>query len=99
MWLLTCTEYFGRNSWQWQDEAQRIRYALSQTEEKEVAPFALTYQRQMTGDLGCTKQEGYEFWHMLAEQGVRRFGPTHEAAKSLTQIGFVNTTVISLNSC
>ena len=25
MWLLTWTDYFGRNSWQWDDEAQRIR--------------------------------------------------------------------------
>jgi len=24
MWLMTCTDYFGRNSWQWDDEAQRI---------------------------------------------------------------------------
>jgi len=29
MWLMTCTDYFGRNSWQWEDEAQRIRYAIS----------------------------------------------------------------------
>jgi len=82
-------DYFGRNSWQWQDEAQRIRYALSQMEGKEVAPFALTYRRQRTGELGFTKQEGYEFWHVFAEQAVRRFGPTLEAKKSLTQIGFV----------
>jgi len=26
MWLMTCMDYFGRNSWQWEDEAQRIRY-------------------------------------------------------------------------
>jgi len=24
MWLLTCTDYFGRNGWQWEHEAQRI---------------------------------------------------------------------------
>jgi len=24
MWLMTCTDFFGRNSWQWEDEAQRI---------------------------------------------------------------------------
>ena len=61
MWLLTCMDYFGRNSWQWQDEAQRIRYALIQMDGKEVAPFVLTYRRQRTGELGFTKQEGYEF--------------------------------------
>jgi len=42
MWLMTCTDYFGRNSWQWEDEAQRIRYAISRIEGKQVAPFALT---------------------------------------------------------
>jgi len=41
-WLMTCTDYFGRNSWQWEDEAQRIRYAISRMDGKEVAPFALT---------------------------------------------------------
>ena len=25
MWLLTWTDYFGRNSWPWENEAQRIR--------------------------------------------------------------------------
>jgi len=29
MWLMTCTDYSGRNSWQWEDEAQRIQYAIS----------------------------------------------------------------------
>jgi len=42
MWLLTCTDYFGRNSWQWQDVAQRIRYAISRIEGTRVAPFVLT---------------------------------------------------------
>jgi len=43
MWLLTCADYFGRNSWQWENEAQGIRYAISQMDGKEVAPFAFTY--------------------------------------------------------
>jgi len=89
MWLMTCTEYFGRNSWQWEDEAQRIRYAISRMDGKEVAPFALTYRPQMTGEIGYTRQEGYEFWHVFAEQALRRFGPTHEAEKSLGEMGSV----------
>jgi len=40
MWLMTCTDCFGRNSWQWEDEAQRIRYAISGMDGKEVPPFA-----------------------------------------------------------
>ena len=42
MWLMTCTDYFGRNSSQWEDEAQRIQYTISLMDGKEVAPFALT---------------------------------------------------------
>jgi len=89
MWLMTCTDYFGRNSGQWEDEAQRIRYAISRMDGKEVAPFALTYRRQMTGEIGYTRQEGYEFWHVFAEQALRRFGPTLEAEKSLREMGSV----------
>jgi len=56
---------------------------------KEVAPFALTYRRQMSGEIGYTRQEGYEFWHVFAEQTLRRFGPTYEAEKSLQEMGSV----------
>jgi len=89
MWLLTSTDNFGRNSWQGENEAQRIPYAISRMDGKEVAPFALTYRRQMTGEIGYTRQEGYEFWHVFAEQALRRFGPTHEAEKSLREMGLV----------
>jgi len=88
-WLLTCRDYLGRNSWQWEDERQRIRYAISRVKGKEVAPFALTYPWQMTGELGYTRQARYEHSHIVAEQAVRRFGPTHEADKFLTQMGFL----------
>ena len=58
MLLLTCTDYFGQKSWQWENEAQRIRYAISPMDGKEVAPVALTYRRQMMGEIGYTRQEG-----------------------------------------
>jgi len=58
-------------------------------EGNEVAPFALTYRRQMTGEIGYTRQEGYEFWHIFAEQALQRFGPTHEAEKSRREMGSV----------
>jgi len=89
MWLLTCTDYFGRNSWQLENKAQRIPYAISRMDGKEVAPFALRYHRQMSREIGYTRQEGYEFWHVFAEQALRRFGPTHEAEKSLREKGSV----------
>jgi len=43
----------------------------------------------MTGEIGYTRQEGYELWHVFAEQALRRFGPTHEAEKSLREMGTV----------
>jgi len=56
---------------------------------KDVAQFALTYRRQMTGEIGYTRQEGYEFWHVFAEQVLRRVGRTHEEEKSLREMGSV----------
>jgi len=89
MGLLRWADYSGRNSSQWENEAQRIRYAISRIDGKEVTPFALTYRLQMTGEIGYTRQEGYEFWQVFAEQAWRRFGPTHEAEKSLREMGSV----------
>jgi len=43
----------------------------------------------MTGEIGDTRQEGYEFWHVCAEQAPRRFRPTHEAGKFLREMGSV----------
>jgi len=88
---MTCTDYFGRKSWQWEDETQRIRYAISRMDGKELALFGLTYRRQMTGEIGYTRKEGYEFWHVFAEQALRHFGPTHGAEKSLQEMGSVRT--------
>jgi len=56
---------------------------------KEVAPFALTYRRQMTGAIGYTRQEGYEFWHVFAEQALRPLGLIHEVEKSLREMKWV----------
>jgi len=86
MWQLTCTDYFGRNSWQWENEAQQIRYAISRMDGKQGAPFALTYRRQMTAEVGYTRQEEYEFWHVFAEQALPHFSPTHEEEKSLREM-------------
>ena len=40
----------------------------------------------MTGELGYTRQEGYELWDIFTEQMVRHFGPTHEEEKALRQM-------------
>jgi len=43
----------------------------------------------MTGELCYTRQVGYEFWHVFAEQDLRRFGPTHEVERSPRDMGSV----------
>jgi len=58
MWLLTCRDIFGQNSWQWEDEAQEIRYTRSWMKGKDVARVELTNRGQMTIDFGYTKQAG-----------------------------------------
>ena len=40
----------------------------------------------MTGQLGFTRQEGYELWAIFAEKVVPRFGPTHEEVKVLREM-------------
>ena len=51
-----------------------------------VTPFAMAYRNQMTGELGYTKQEGYDQWKIFEEQVIRRFGPTHEDVKALREL-------------
>jgi len=43
----------------------------------------------MTGEIGYTRQERYELWHLVAAQALQRFGPTHEVEKSLKEMGSV----------
>ena len=51
-----------------------------------VTPFAMAYRNQMTGELGYTKQDGYDRWEIFKEQVIRRFGPTHEDVKALREL-------------
>ena len=46
----------------------------------------MTYLNQMTGELGFTRQKGYELWAIFDVQVVRRFGPTHEEVKALQEM-------------
>ena len=85
-WLTACKNFFDRNPSQWRIEADRIQYALSKMKGPQVSSFAMTYRNQMTGEPGFTRQEGYELWAIVAEQVVRRFGPTHEEVKALREI-------------
>ena len=51
-----------------------------------VTPFAMAYRNQMTGELGYTKQDGYDQWKIFKDQVIRRLGPTHEDVKALREL-------------
>jgi len=51
-WLTTSMDLLYRNPYQWQDEADHIKYALSKLKALQVGSFAMTYRNQMTGELG-----------------------------------------------
>jgi len=46
----------------------------------------MTYENQITGELGNIRQEGYELWDVFGEQAIRRFRPTHEEEKALGEM-------------
>ena len=63
-------DFFDRTPYQWQDEAFRIKYALSRLKRSQVASFAMTYRDQMTAGSGHTRQAGYELWDVFSEQAI-----------------------------
>jgi len=89
VWLLACEDYFARNPTYWMKEEDKIIYAIGRMEGKEVAPFALAYRKQMTGELGFQKQEGYEYWHIFKAQVILRFTVSHEAERALRRMELV----------
>jgi len=85
-WLTTCKDMFDGNPYQWQDDADCIKYALSKMKGAQVASFAMAYRNQITGELGHTRQEGYELWDLFAEQGISHLGPTHDGEKVIQEM-------------
>ena len=85
-WLTTCKDFLDGNPFQWQDEADRNRHALSKLKGSHVASFAMTYWNQKTGESGHVRQEGYEFCDVFAEQAIRRLGPTHGEENALQEM-------------
>jgi len=70
-------------------EEDKIIYAIGRMEGKEVAPFALAYRKQMTGELGFQKQEGYEYWHIFKAKVILRFTVSHEAERVLRRMELI----------
>ena len=52
VWIMACEDFFSQNAWQWEEEDERIKYALSMMEGRAVAPCAITYWKKMTGEFG-----------------------------------------------
>jgi len=59
--ILACEAYFARNRLYWVKEEERFSYVRGRMEGKEVATFALSYRKQITGELGFQKQEGNKY--------------------------------------
>ena len=58
---MTCKDFFERNAWQWEEEEERIKYALRMMDGNAVTPFAITYCKKMTGDFGSQKMRAMTF--------------------------------------
>jgi len=62
--------FFDGNPYQWQDEADLIKYALSKLKGSQGASFAMTYRNQITREVGHIPLDGYELWDVFAEQAI-----------------------------
>ena len=60
VWLLACEDYFARNPTYWREHKKEIISVLGRIEDKEVTPFTLVFRKQLSGESGFQKQEGYE---------------------------------------
>ena len=87
---MTCEDFFERNAWQWEEEEERINYALSMMDGNAVTPFAITYLKKMTGEFGFPKHEGYDLWNNFKAQLHDKF--FHNAPSSESSQGHGKST-------
>ena len=80
---MTCEDFFERNAWQWEEEEERIKYALSMMDGNAVTPFAITYRKKMTGEFGFPKHDGYDLWINFKAQLHDKFSIMHRAQRAL----------------
>ena len=80
---MACEEFFGRNAWQWEEEDERIKYALSMMEGSAVTPFAITYRKKMTGEFGFPRSDEYDLWENFRNQIQEKFSIHHRAWRAL----------------
>ena len=76
-------DFFGRNAWQWEEEEERIKYALRMMEGSAVTPFAITYRKKVTGEFGFPRSDGYALWENFNNQIHEKFSVFHRAQRAL----------------
>ena len=80
---MACEYFFSRNAWQWKEEDEWIKYALSMMEGSAVTPFAITDRKKMTGEFGFSQSDGYDLWENFKNQIQEKFSILHRAQRAL----------------
>ena len=80
---MACEDCCGRNAWQWEEEDERIKDALSMMEGSAVTPFAIAYRKKMTGEFGFPRSDGYDLWENFKNQIQEKFSILHRAKRAL----------------
>src|SRR3978361_1931145 len=86
-WIMACEDYFARNSWEWTDQKDKIKYALGRTAEKTQAQlFGIQYRREIEGSDGFILRPAHRYWHTLVSTIKKRFLSSQEAQEALHQM-------------
>ena len=81
--ILACEHFFGQNAWQWEEEDERIKYALSMVEGSAVTPVAITYRNKMRGEFDFPRSEGYDLWENFKKQIQKKLSILDRAERAL----------------
>ena len=76
-------DFLGRNARQWEEDDERIKYALSMMEGSAFTPFAITYRKKMTGECGFPRSDRYDLWENLKTQIQEKYSILHRAQWAL----------------
>ena len=83
VWIMACVDFFGRNAWQWEEEDERIKLAQTMMEGSAVTPFAITYQKKMTGKFGFPRSDRYDLWDNFKNPIEEKFSILQRAQDAL----------------
>ena len=86
-WLLTCRDYFSRNAWQWQQDTDKIKYAIGRFKDRTKAQdFGIQYRREMEGSDGFLLRPAYRYWATFESVLKERFLSAQEAQEARNQM-------------